>query len=201
MKTTHLFLSFLFLFVVFSCISQDRLNGEVDSNHVSHSDYAQNNIYLELGGKGLFYSINYERGLFDIGDKFSFRASVGFSIFPGLTKVKPSKDYFLPLEVSLLHHLKGNHFLSYGVGSTYWNYQVNNLVIDEGNLNVQPLRVGLKTIEEWFGHINIDYRHQKPKGGFMFKAGITPLFFAKMQNFQKVKRFALSGNIGVGYTF
>jgi len=186
------------LFSITSKFSQDRLEGTMDT---IEQVYAKNNVYLELAGKGLFYSVNYERSIFNLGKKTSVRASIGFSLFPGLTQVKKSTDFLMPLSISIQQHLKKNHFISFGTGSTYWKYQINDIEINEANLPTQPLVARLKTITEWFGHINLEYRYQKPKGGLMYKAGITPLFFDKMQNFTKIKTAQFSANIGIGYTF
>lgn len=197
-------MSFKTLF--FACIllsyslgfSQDRLEGTMDT---TKQVYAKNNVHLELAGKGLFYSINYERSLFNLGEKTSVRASIGFCLFPGLTKVRKSNDFLMPLSVSIQHHLKKNHFISVGTGTTYYNYLINDIPITNVNLYQQPLVAQLKPITEWFGHINLEYRFQKPKGGLMYKAGITPLFFDKMQNFKGMKTAQFSANIGIGYTF
>lgn len=191
-----LFISFL-LSSTFG-FSQDRLEGTMDT---TQQTYAKNNIYLELAGKGLFYSINYERSLFNIGEKTSVRANIGFCIFPGLTKVRKSNDFLMSFSISIQQHLKKNHFISFGVGSTYYNYLINDIPITNANLHLQPLTAKLKPITEWFGHINLEYRFQKPKGGLMYKAGVTPLFFDKMQNFTGMKTAQFSANIGIGYTF
>jgi len=196
MNLKHIFFAVLLLSFSLN-YAQDRLEGQIDSNKVTK---AKNLVYFELLGKGLFYSINYERSLIKLGEKASINASIGFSIFDGMTQIRPSKDFFIPLEVNIVHDFK-NHHLSYGVGSTYWNYEVNDLVIHKNNLPIQPLTVRLKTITEWFGHINLEYRYQKPTGGMMYKAGITPLFFDKMQNFEQVRRNYLSANLGIGYAF
>lgn len=178
--------------------TQDRLKGTMDT---TKQVYAKNNAYLELAGKGLFYSVNYERSLFNLGEKTSVRASIGFSIAPGFTKVRKSTDFLMPLAISIQQHLKKNHFIAFGVGSTYYNYLVNDILITTENLSLQPLVPRLKSVSEWFGHINLEYRYQKPKGGMMYKAGITPLFFDEMQNFLGMKTAQFSANLGIGYTF
>lgn len=186
------------IFIGFIGFSQDRLEGIVDT---TTQKYAKNALYLELAGKGFYYSINYERNLFNIGEKTSVKASIGFSIFPGLTQVRNSNDFLMPLSVSIQQHLTGNHHLSLSTGSTYYNYQINDIVITNANLNTQPLTARLKTIQEWFGHVSLDYRYNKPEGGLLLKGGVTPLFFDKMQNFEGMPTMQLSANIGVGYTF
>jgi hypothetical protein len=188
----------LFIFLLAIGHSQDRLEGTMDT---TAQVYAKNNAYLEFGGKGLFYSFNYERRLFNLGEKTSVNGSIGFSLFPGLTQVKGSTDFLMPLSISIQQHLKKNHHLVIGTGSTYYSYQINDIEISNANLISQPLRARLKTVTEWFGHLNFEYRHQKPEGGFMFKAGITPLFFDRMQNFEGMKTAQFSANAGIGFGF
>jgi len=195
------FKKILLILVVFSCtttsFAQDRLLGKFG---FSKSSKARNLVYLELGGKGLFYSVNYERALIKLNDDLSINPSIGFSLWPGFTQVRKTKDYMLPLALNLVKSFD-EHNISFGVGSTYYNYMVNDLVVHNNNLPIQPLEMRLKTITEWFGHVNLEYRYQKEEGGLMFKAGVTTLFFDKMQNFKEMHRVALSGNIGVGYAF
>ncbi len=190
----------LSLSLLLSAISfgQDRLEGNLDT---ATQVYSSNNIYIELGGKGLFYSVNYERKLFSLGEKMFATGSLGFSLFPGMTKVQNSMDVMLPFSISIHKHLKKSHFLVFGTGTTFYRYMINDIEISNENIDLQPLIARLKPINEFFGHVNLEYRHQKPKGGFMFKAGITPLFFKKMQNFQGINSAQLSGNIGIGYGF
>ncbi len=191
-----LFILFIFSLTATS-FAQDRLLGKFG---FSKSSKAKNLVYLELGGKGLFYSVNYERALIKLNDELSINPSIGFSIWPGFTQIRKSKDYMVPLALNLVKSFD-EHNVSFGVGSTYYNYMVNDLVIHQNNLPIQPLETRLKTLTEWFGHANLEYRYQKEEGGLMFKAGLTSLFFAKMQNFKQMHRVALSGNIGVGFAF
>lgn len=186
------------IFVGFIGFSQDRLEGIVDT---TTQKYAKNALYLELAGKGFYYSINYERNLFNIGEKTSIKGSIGFCAFPSMTPVRSSFDYTIPLSISLQQHIAKNHHISLGVGSTYFNYLINTIDISNSNINKEPIQVKLQTIQEWFGHINLDYRYNKPEGGLLLKGGITPLFFDKMQNFEGMPTMQFSANIGVGYTF
>lgn len=188
----------LFLISASVSFSQDRLEGTMDT---TEQVYSKNNAYLELGGKGLFYSLNYERRLFNLGEKTTINGSIGISLFPGMTKIKGSVDFLMPFSISIQQHLKKNHHLCIGTGSTYYNYQINDIEITNSNLQAQPLRARLKSVTEWFGHLNFEYRHQKPKGGLMFKVGITPLFFDKMQNFEGIKTAQFSANAGIGFGF
>jgi hypothetical protein len=157
---------------------------------------------LELAGKGLYYSLNYERSLFNLTDELSMAASVGFCRINGNTDIEKSHDITLPLEMNFQYAFD-NHRVVLGYGTTYWRYFLPDIPIYNNNLNQQPLRPELKKVTEWFAHGLIEYRYQKNEGGLLIKAGYVPLFFAKMENFayQKKMNLAHSFNIGVGYSF
>jgi hypothetical protein len=162
----------------------------------------KNLVYLELAGKGLYYSLNYERSLFNLTDELSMAASVGFCRINGNTDIEKSHDITLPLEMNFQYAFD-NHRVVLGYGTTYWRYFLPDIPIYNNNLNQQPLRPELKKVTEWFAHGLIEYRYQKNEGGLLIKAGYVPLFFAKMENFayQKKMNLAHSFNIGVGYSF
>ncbi len=163
---------------------------------------SKNTVYLEFLGKGFYYSINYERNIYELSDKISLQGSVGFGLTPGLTDIEKSTDLTIPFELNLRYSL-GNHNIVGGYGTTFWRYSLTEIPIDNSNWNQQPIAPELKKVKEWFAHFVLEYRYQKPDGGLMFKAGWTPLFFAKMNHFkyQKKTNFANSFNFGVGYSF
>lgn len=172
--------------------------------HNAHSQTitAKNTVYAELLGKGFYYSINYERNIFELNEKLSLQGSVGFCLVSGKTDYEKTMDFTLPLELNFRYNL-GNHNIVAGYGTTYWKYFLPEIEINSSNWEQQPVEPTLKKVTEWFAHAVLEYRYQKPEGGLMFKAGWSPLFFAKMQNFmyQKKVNFANSFNLGIGYSF
>jgi len=163
---------------------------------------SKNHVYLELAGKGLYYSVNYERYLFNITDELGVQASAGFGLFPGMTDIAPSKDITIPFELNFNYSF-GVHNVAFGYGTTFWKYQLPFMDISNENLDNEPLVPMLTPVKEWFAHMTFDYRYRPSEAGLSFKAGITPLFFAKMQNFayQKKSNAAFSANVGIGYVF
>jgi hypothetical protein len=111
-------------------------------------------------------------------------------------------DFLMPIELNVRYSL-GNHNIVAGYGTTYWRYYLPEIPINSANWDQQPIAPTMKKVKEWFAHMVLEYRWQKPEGGLMAKAGWSPLFFAKMQNFkyQKKANFANSFNIGIGYSF
>ncbi|CAG5085167.1 hypothetical protein [Parvicella tangerina] len=170
---------------------------------------AKNTVYAELLGKGFYYSINYERNIYELNEKISFQGSIGLCLVSGqyTDRYKElidgmSMDFTLPLELNVRYSM-GNHNIVAGYGTTYWRYYLPDIEINSSNIDQQPVDPTMKKVKEWFAHAVVEYRWQKPEGGLMAKAGWSPLFFAKMENFryQKKVNFANSFNIGVGYSF
>lgn len=195
MKKTHSYLvTLLVLLSSFSMKAQDSTNNET----------AKNTVYGELAGKGFYYSINYERLLFNINEKLSANASIGFCVIDGSTSsVQPTTDKTFPFELNLRYNLNKNHNIVFGYGFTKWKYSIVYIPINSSNINQQPVAPELKEIKETFSHLTLDYRFQKPEGGLMLKGGITPLYFAAYENsaFTKKSNKQLSMNIAIGYVF
>ena len=146
-------------------------SGSISSQEVGN----QNRIYLELLGKGLFYSINYEREVIHTEMNINVNVSAGLSVFPGFTSLEKSIDLFLPFEVNGAYSF-GNHHAVFGYGTTFWKYKINHIEIDNTNLSQQPIEPTLVVIKEWFAHFCIEYRYMKPDGGIMAKAGFMYLY-------------------------
>jgi len=109
----------------------------------------KNNLYLEIGGNNVFYSLNYEKEIFRY---FNFR--VGASIMP-ISEYSNSGKHnnsklFLTSMANYFIKISGNHNIELGAGVSY----------------------GLQTI---FPSIAIGYRYIPPQEGILFKLTFTPL--------------------------
>ena len=162
---------------------------------------SKNTAYFELLGKGIYYSFNYEREIYRIDEKLAFNGSVGLSILPGFTDIEKSKDRLFPFEINAKYSF-GKHHVVLGYGTTLWKYKVLDVKIDNSNIGLAA-EPKLKEMKEWFAHLALEYRYQKPEGGLMAKIGISPLFFDYMANsaFTKNTNTQFSINLGLGYSF
>jgi hypothetical protein len=119
----------------------------------------KNTFFLELGGNGMFYSLNYDRIFFE---RFTWKLSgrIGAMYLPGLGD-KNRHMIGLPIEVSYLRG-RNNHHLEIGLGftSVYDTYPLSRYQVKD------LLLMGVA----WIG-----YRHQKREGGMFYKVGFTPL--------------------------
>ena len=72
-------LSILIVIVLFAISAKTQEN--INKNVKKSALIKKNNVQLEFLGKGLYYSLNYERELFDLSS-FSVQYSAGFCVFP-----------------------------------------------------------------------------------------------------------------------
>lgn len=148
----------------------------------------KNAIFLELGGNGIFYSLNYDR-LFPISEKVNISSRVGIHYTNGFP-LEFYRTMAVPIEVSGLYSIHQNkHFIEIGAGITYLNN--HDLFVNQTeNILACSFRAG--------------YRFQNPSGGFFFKIGFVPLYDFYVENpIPDVPRntWLFSGGIGFGVTF
>lgn len=113
-------------------------------------------IYGELGGPGLV-SFNYDMRFKNKEDGAGFRVGVGGYNIDGTSL------FTLPVGINYLLGKDQKNYFELGIGFTYVNYK-DDFFTDDGNFNSS------------FGNLTLGYRLAPAKGGFFFKAAITPVF-------------------------
>jgi hypothetical protein len=143
----------------------------------------KNIVFLEAGGKGPVYSINYER-IFRQGRKLSYSYRIGFSILP--------EDISVPLAISAFTS-PGRHHLEMSLGLTPDVHKYRTFLsgdnISDKYLYITP---------------GIGYRYQKPGGRLMVSAGIAPLVFIDPpsdKNIPVESEFRPSAHLALGFCF
>jgi len=66
---------------------------------------ARNSVYLELGGNGLWYSVNYDK-IFSLKEKVGFSGRIGFSYLQSQDTI----SIIIPVTASYLFGKKNNFF-------------------------------------------------------------------------------------------
>lgn len=122
---------------------------------------AKNSIYLELGGNGFIYSINYERVVLNLKPNIDILLRGGFEYIPrNFIFPEPNEPVVVvPFEVGILKGNNGNFFeLGGGIsfGKSFYN---NGLWKDWGMIGVA--RIGYRRVKE---------------NGSIFRIGFVPLF-------------------------
>ncbi|MDO1451762.1 hypothetical protein Q0590_36145 [Rhodocytophaga aerolata] len=131
---------------------------EVNAQEVRKS-MQKNTLFVEIGGNGFFYSLNYDRILLDYST-WRISARIGGMYMPGIFETNRHL-IGLPLEVSYWRG-KGNHHFELGLGFTpiYDTYSLNEVSRQQAIL---------------IGVARIGYRYQKREGGVFYRAGFMPL--------------------------
>lgn len=118
-------------------------------------------IFVELLGPGISYSFNYDTRFQDTRNGLGGR--VGLSYF----SVEGNGMFTLPVMVNYLLGKEGKYF-EMGLGGTYVSFNSEESAESNEILFVKDSGVIGTTV---FG-----YRRQPEDGGFLFRAGISPVF-------------------------
>ena len=165
---------FIILLLAFIAYSQE---------HTNHPFQNKNSFQVDLGGHGLFYSLNYERILLN-GGKFKTASQVGISYYPPKAGMR---DIWIPIGINELFSF-GNHHLETGIGYM-------PIIEASRDLELQ--------VREWFWSNlmtgRIGYRYQKPGGRLILRAAFTPVL--EVDPLVHGGEFHPLGGISVGYSF
>jgi len=130
---------------------------------------ANNSLYLELGGSGAIYSLNYERF---VHDDVSLRVGFGYVSLQGAninggTVTADISLLTIPVTASYLGIGSSSHHLELGLGAVL------------AEITGSSSSDGAKAFGSASGVVGTaiaGYRYVRPGGGFTFRAAFTPLF-------------------------
>lgn len=132
------------------------------------------NVFVELGGQGLFFTANYDT-------RFG-KARNGLGGRIGFGAIGVDNTNFVTVPVSLNYLLgEGKNFFEIGLGATY-----GKLSADEDSF--------FGSGDEIIGTLAFMYRYQPLTSGFSFRGGFTPVFSS--DGF-----IPYFGGLSLGYTF
>ena len=138
------------LIVVFTCFT----------SFFGFTQTAAKSVYFELGGAGLA-TVNYDMRFQKKNDGFGFKVGIG-----GF-KVDEENALFVPLGVNYLIGKDERNYFEVGLGVTI--VTIKEIVYNNGT----PTN---DRFSSTFGHAFFGYRLQPKDGGFLFRAGLTPIF-------------------------
>lgn len=142
---------------------------------------AGNAIYMEVLGKGGYGSVNYERMF-----AACYGLRPGIRIGLGSYNIRDFKGALNPdliIPVSLNIRYGTTHSLEFGAGQTF------SSIVQADPDGWQPKRVSRLSAGFMLG-----YRYQKVSGGFVLRAGYTPVW-------EFYRRFVHWGGVSFGYAF
>jgi hypothetical protein len=152
MKNVLFFLSFIL--IPFLAHGQE---SSVRDAEERQPDRPQQAVYAELGGRGVVYSLNYDRRFRSVD---GLGASAGICVFH---VIDISSVFSLPTSVYYLIG-KNNNYLELGAGTTF--------LVKYSGVSMEIHNIDLVL------NFTAGYRYQK-KRGFIFRAGLTPLISVK----------------------
>jgi hypothetical protein len=167
------------------CLLFSLLMGICNFSFAQKSQKAAKSVYAELLGAGIV-SLNYDMRIFNREDGLGFRAGVGgisINITSGFSSERIGITT-IPLELNYLLGKDNRNYFEVGAGGTIVTLRQrnSNSVISDSRFTSS------------FGHLYFGYRKQPIDGGFLFRAGITPLF-------NRDGFFPLWAGISFGYKF
>jgi hypothetical protein len=138
---------------------------------------ANNALYLEGLGPGLIYSVNYDRTFGDFAARVGFgyiSVSATATSSTGMTQETASASLFtIPITLSYLGIGSKQNMLELGLGATILHAGAGATTFD---VNSSTTANGSATLV--LPDAIIGYRFQPPHGGFLFRAGLSPIVIA-----------------------
>ena len=150
----------------------------IDSTAKAASEPARNALYVELGGAGVFYSINYDRHL--VG-RLHLRG--GYATLSNNYWLN-GRVHMVPVQLTFVSN--ATHGLELGAGATF--------VKDNGASGLELDSKHETSDSEIAASFVVGYRYQPIENGFLFRIGFTPFVGSN-------GRFIPSGGISFGYAF
>ncbi|MFT5858613.1 MAG: hypothetical protein ACI865_000701 [Flavobacteriaceae bacterium] len=147
-------------------------------------NYAKSSVYIELGGAAGLWSVNYDRSIWEINERFNLHGRAGVGILSEFNGAG-FPDVLIPISSTVLWG-GSSHRLEGGGGFTYFNWTLRDVSTTTGFVR--------KT--EILGHLTLGYRYQKIEGGFMFRVTYSPIIY----NYSNAPYEHWAG-VSVGYTF
>ncbi len=150
----------------------DNVNG-IKQIDFKRKRFAGNTIYAELGGFGYYYSVNYEVSLQSI-DRRMMTFRIGGGLYSDEEKGAKASKISIP---ALLYLAFGeDNMFEVGAGITYRIFTENEIIPSA----------------------SIGFRHQKARGGFMYRFAFTPTVEMNDAGYKDIK---LWGGLSLGFSF
>lgn len=158
------------IFAGISAIAQKAQMSRADSLENVYLNTKAKNVYFELFGPGLVYSLNYDTRFGNRRDGLGARAGIAYY-------ADDSEKFFtVPVVLNYLLGKKGKYF-EVGAGVTFYTAQ-SDFIFFNSNYNYDPVTGyynGRRSDSGIFGTLNFGYRYQPIDGGFAFRTGVSQL--------------------------
>ncbi len=147
-------------------------------------------VYFELGGHSIFFGFNYDTRFKKKLDGIGGRVGIGYMAVSG------ARFFSLPVALNYLMGKDGKYF-EMGAGATLLTLgdrEYSGTYTELGYIG--PSRSNSTKL---LGNISFGFRRQPVNGGFMFRAGVSPVF--GLEDDKSFFFFPFLPYISFGYTF
>ena len=178
MKSFILKSFFLLLFATsYLCSKAQNLEEDtVKRDSTSITGKKPRTVFLEIGGPGLAFTVNYDTRFGNTRNKWGYRIGMGYY------NTGANSVFTIPFQINYLHG-SGNNFLELGAGPTFINSKGST----------KGVTYQFDDVTGFIGTATVGYRYQQDNGGINFRIAFVPIFYDE--------GVILGGGISFGYTF
>lgn len=159
-----------------------------------------NNVYAELLGNSVGYSVNYDR-IIPLSSKIKLAPRVGFEYIPRKLEEYPRYGkWSFPLELNMLYgkNKESKNFFEGGLGLSLFNLVENYERDENGKIADTKVKMAKATM------LRLGFRHQKPEGGLMYRIGVMTKL--TQDDFSKTRIgddlfYVVWPGVSIGYNF
>jgi len=177
----------LFLLIAFGLTN---VNAQNETSLPQTPSSGGNAIFFELGGHSIFFGFNYDSRFNKKPDGIGGRVGIGYMALSG------ARFFSLPVALNYLMGKDGKYF-EMGAGATILTLgdrEYSGTYTEFGYLN--PTTTNRTKL---LGNISFGFRRQPVNGGFMFRAGVAPVF--GLEDDKSFFFFTFLPYISFGYAF
>ena len=189
--------------IIASCVTtqaQDNNMVSVNANqtYTETLDFAPNSVFVEVGGNGTQYSVNYDK-IWVAVNKIKLSTQIGLGMSSAI--LQGDCDPIVPVKLNLLVG-KNRHFFETGIGATaafgFEETAASTNTESESGTQIRQVQVSREYASVYVS-AHVGYRFQSPDGGLFLKTSLSPTMAAYTKTTKANPTIA--GSIGVGYTF
>ncbi len=180
----------ILLLFFFTTLVITNVNAQSETNLPGLPQKGGSAIFFELGGHSLFFGFNYDARFNKTPDGLGGRIGIGYMAVSGAR--------FLSLPVAL-NYIKGKDgkYFEMGAGATLLSLGERDGYSYEPSYDYLGHTTSSRT--KLLGNISFGFRRQPVNGGFLFRAGVAPVF--GLEDDKSFFFFPFLPYIAVGYSF
>ena len=161
-------------------------------------DFAPNSVFVEVGGNGTQYSVNYDK-IWVAVNKIKLSTQIGIGMSSAI--MQGDCDPIIPVKLNLLVG-QNRHFFETGIGATV-AFGFEETTASTSSESANGTHIWQVQVPREYASVyvsaHVGYRFQSPDGGLFLKTSLSPTMAAYTKTTKANP--TLAGSIGIGYTF